>query len=182
MATCDIDALRADAVANGFAGLGERDAKVVELALWYALSGSSLTIKQLQSQACDSGFACVWGRSLQAAKAQMLCDLSDGLIESIVDCINLIPSGTSYDGDLGASYNNVAGLLYVVPIVVAGDYQITWGANELGIGINPTNNAILSTGAGSVTTFTVLQSTTSVWLIGRDDADGEPVTAIICKL
>lgn len=168
MAVCDIDALTADAVANRFAGLSERDAKIVELQLWYLLSGSDQTIKQLQTDACASGFACVWGRSLLAAKAQLLCNLSEGLVDN---CVNIVPAGAAYSGSGGNFVYNLTSLLNSNTT-----YQITFGANESFLD-NSGEPAIFAPG---IAVFTTPAVGMDVILHGVNPND--LVTATICEV
>ena len=74
MATCDINALKAAAVANGFDRVSPIQAGALELQFWYAASGSTKTVDQLKEEACASGFTCVTGRAAMAAKLQLLCN------------------------------------------------------------------------------------------------------------
>lgn len=162
MATCDIDALTADAVANRFAGLSWRDLRVVELALWYSLSNSTQTIKQLQASACANGLGCVRGRALLAAKAQMLCNLSDGL-RDISNCVNVIPAGSFYD---------VSGVFDLTGMLQVGTtYLYTGGANETAL-FNG-NNVQVPNG----TTFVAVDGAA---LTGSNGSI--PVTATICEV
>ena len=161
MASCDINALKAAAVANRFALMSPIQAGALELQFWYAASGSAKTIAQLNADACASGFSCVVGRAALAAKLQLLCNSSGGLPPS-PPCTNLIPAGAVYSD------------VYTLNLVVGASYTITFGAHETGL----FNGAAEILNPHTTTPVTFIASGDGIFLI--PSTNFATVTAIVC--
>lgn len=165
MAACDIDALKAQAVANRFDQLNPRQlwaAILQELSAWTA---NALTPAQLLSQACENGFACVVGRLPLAAAMQLVCNLGDGLLP---ECVNIIPEGATYDA---------SNAYRLFGLTDGANYKIIWGSNEQGIDWGA--GSALSPGEGTVTFFTMAFAT-AVDITGI--GPNIPLTATICEV
>ncbi len=160
MATCDINALKAAAVANRFDRLSSQKAGALELQFWYAASGSTKTIAQLLVDACASGFTCVIGRAALAAKLQLLCNASGGI--SPAPCTNLIPDGAVYTD------------VYTLNLIVGASYTITFGVNETGL----FNGAQEILNPHTSTPVTFIASGGGIFLI--PSTNFSTVTAIVC--
>jgi hypothetical protein len=81
MATCSTTILEQQACANGFAQLAQSSpllALAVELQLLYLISGSTLTLAQLQALACQNGFYQVAQDPVlgRAVELQLLCEVN----------------------------------------------------------------------------------------------------------
>lgn len=84
MATCSTTTLETQACDNGFSQLAESNplqAFGVELQLLYLISGSTLTLAQLQALACSNGFYQVAQDPVlaRAVELQLLCEITGGV-------------------------------------------------------------------------------------------------------
>ena len=191
MATCDINALKAAAVANRFDRMSSQKAGALELQFWYAIGGSTKTVSQLKEEACAGGFTCVTGRAALAAKLQLLCNASGGVAPSPPSppCVSLIP-GTAMYGDtsnysIGLAPNTAYkiffgvndNVLYVpggIPVYsyAPGTFQFTTGPSGVayltGNNSNVRVTAIICAVAASLTFISVTPSTASAFAQNYD--------------
>lgn len=164
MASCDINALKAAAVANRFDRLSPVQAGALELQFWYAASGSTQTIAQLKSDACASGFSCIVGRVALAAKLQLLCNSISGGIPPSPPCTNLIPAGAVYSD------------VYTLNLVAGASYTITFGDHETGL----FNGAAEILNPHTTTPVTFVASGDGIFII--PSTNFTTVTAIVCAI
>jgi hypothetical protein len=183
MATCDIDQLLAEAVANGFDRLTDKQSRAAELQLWYDASGSTETVDQLWASACENGFACLGEHLAMAAALTLLFDVPNSGGNGY-QCVNLIPDGAVY-GLSGNYVFIISDGVFNVPLTEGNSYVLTWGANETSIhlpaacGYAP-YGTIANPGSGS---FTFVAGTqTPFFSIQLFGPVGQPITATICEV
>lgn len=176
MASCNLATLQADACANGFLDLSEKQAGAASLQYFANIIGNTLTLEQLLAQACSNEFHLASEKQAIAAELQLVCNMTDGLIADAVDCVNLIPDGAMYgDQDIEAAYY-LSGFGSNI-LTVGNTYILTWGSNESmlqnGAGVT------FSPGTGLTTIFTAEQPCD---LISVGLVNNIPVTAVICEV
>lgn len=79
MATCDLDALLAQACANRFTCLSPSTAGSVALQLWYEAADETATVEQLLEQSCKNKFSCLDPNTAFSVWLQLLCNLAGGV-------------------------------------------------------------------------------------------------------
>lgn len=181
MATCSLAGLLADANSNGFNGISHEMAGAVALQFVSQITGNTLTVGELISQACDNEFACVGPTMGFSILLQQVCNQFG--IEPVVpvECTNLIPEGSVYQAN-GRFYlrKDINGINPDI-LQLGQTYVLTFGANE-----NSANNesdGIIILPANTPYTFTYPGSGGDLgFYLHTGIVAGLPVTATLCAL
>jgi hypothetical protein len=167
MASCSLATLQAQACANGFLALDDKQADALILQLWANLSGNNLALDQLQAQACANHFKSLDSLGLDTVQLQMLCNMTEGL-RTVSDCVNVIPAGSDY-GQFG---------LFNLALTAGQTYQLTWGINEDSAVINGVQ--INNPGVGEINTF--ISDGEIFTLLAAVPIPNQVITATLCEV